>query len=54
MATADDLLLLELVPPVELELEAEPVAEGLPETVNCPETSEKSVHNEPHFTTEYG
>jgi hypothetical protein len=47
IATADDFLLLELVSPVELELEAELVAEGLPETVTCPETSEKRVHNEP-------
>jgi hypothetical protein len=37
MATADDFLLLELVPPVELELEAEPDAEGVLETVICPE-----------------
>ena len=54
MATADDFLLLELVSPVELELEAEPVGVGPPETVTCPETSEKRVHNEPQFTTVYG
>ena len=54
IATADDFLLLELVSPVELELEAELVAEGLPETVTCPETSERRIHNEPHFTTDYG
>jgi hypothetical protein len=38
IATADDFLLLELVPLVVLELEAEPDAEGLLETVTCPET----------------
>jgi hypothetical protein len=54
MATADDFLLLELVPLVALELEAELVAEGLLDTVTCPEISEKRVYNEPHFTTEYG
>ena len=48
MATADDFLLLVLVLPVELELEAEPVAEG---TVICPEICKKRVYNEPHFTT---
>ena len=47
MVTTDDFLLLELVSPVELELEAELVPEGLPETVTRPETSEKRVHNEP-------
>jgi hypothetical protein len=41
MATADDFLLLVLVLPVELELEAEPVAEGLQETVICPEICKK-------------
>ena len=37
MATADDFLLLVLVLPVELELEAEPIAEGLQETEICPD-----------------
>ena len=41
IATTDDFLLLELVPLVALELEAEPDAEGLLETVTCPEISEK-------------
>jgi hypothetical protein len=41
MVIADDFLLLELVPPVELELEAEPVAEGLLETVICPDIYQK-------------
>ena len=41
MATADDFLLLVLVLPVELELEAEPVAEGLQETEICPEICKK-------------
>ena len=41
MATADDFLLLVLVLPVELELEAEPVAEALQETVICPEICKK-------------
>jgi hypothetical protein len=50
MATADD---LELVLPVELEREAEPVAEGLQETVVCPEICKKKrVYNELHFTTD--
>ena len=43
MATADDFLLLVLVLPVELELEAEPVAEGLQETAICPEICKKRV-----------
>ena len=52
MATADDFLLLVLVLPVELELEAEPVAEGPQETVICPEICKKKVYNELHFTTD--
>ena len=48
MATADDFLLLELVSPVELELEAEPVGVGPPETVTCPETSEKGYIMSPN------
>ena len=50
MATADDFLLLVLVLPVELGLEAKPVAE---ETIICPEICKKRVTNEPHFTTVY-